>query len=311
MSRDPVYHEGERTIQDACGTRELADKLAGLVKAAVDPRAREFLEQQRWIVVGSTDATGQPWASMLFGPAGFVATADGRNVALELASASHSPKDPLWSNLKLGDDLGLLAIDFDTRRRLRINGTIEANAVGQALLRVRESYPNCAKYIHRRRLLSLMLTAPDDRGLESDGPLAEAQLEWIAGSTVFFMATRHPRRGLDVSHRGGLPGFVHVTPGRLSVPDYTGNGMFNTLGNLQVDDRAGLLFVDFIRGSALQVAGRVVVRDEQAASTTHPSQTRRFWELLVTSFRELPLGVAYHWESLEPSPHSPGDQLPR
>jgi hypothetical protein len=89
----------------------------------------------------------------------------------------------------------------------------------------------------------------------------------VRGADTFFIATAVPpaqvgtsaAHGVDVSHRGGKPGFVRVQRGddgvdTLTVPDFAGNNMFNTLGNLQLHPRAGLLFVDFARGDRLHVA---------------------------------------------------------
>ena len=78
---------------------------------------------------------------------------------------------------------------------------------------------------------------------------------------TFFVASAHPRRGTDVSHRGGDPGFVRMLDDHtLRVPDYAGNSMFNTLGNLHVNPRAGLLFVDFDRWRTLQLTGTATIR---------------------------------------------------
>jgi hypothetical protein len=87
----------------------------------------------------------------------------------------------------------------------------------------------------------------------------------VAKADTFFIATAHPAAadsssrafGVDVSHRGGRPGFVQVDEeGAMTVPDFIGNFYFNTLGNLAVNPRCGLLFIDFERGDLLYVAAR-------------------------------------------------------
>jgi len=93
--------------------------------------------------------------------------------------------------------------------------------------------------------------------------LDSAQQSRIANADTFFIGTFHPQAGADASHRGGFPGFVRVTAGdQISFPDYPGNTMFNTLGNLRVNPRAGLLFVDFTTGDVLQLTGRARVGDD-------------------------------------------------
>jgi uncharacterized protein len=94
--------------------------------------------------------------------------------------------------------------------------------------------------------------------------LGDSEVDFIAEADTFFIASRsaqldrdEPSQGLDVSHRGGLPGFVQVvSPTELCFPDFSGNLLFNTLGNLEVDARAGLLFIDFQTGRMLHIIGR-------------------------------------------------------
>lgn len=77
----------------------------------------------------------------------------------------------------------------------------------------------------------------------------------VAGADTFFLGTTHPTRGNDASHRGGPPGFVRVTsPTTLWWPDFPGNNMFNSFGNLAVDDEAALLFTDFTTGATVQMS---------------------------------------------------------
>jgi predicted pyridoxine 5'-phosphate oxidase superfamily flavin-nucleotide-binding protein len=77
----------------------------------------------------------------------------------------------------------------------------------------------------------------------------------IAEADTFFLGTIHPERGADASHRGGPPGFVHVVDDGLWWPDFPGNNMFNSLGNLAVDPTAALLFIDYATGATLHMSG--------------------------------------------------------
>ena len=97
-------------------------------------------------------------------------------------------------------------------------------------------------------------------GAQRASALDDRQQDWIRRADTFFIATRDAEAGADASHRGGNPGFVHVVDGRrLAWPDYSGNRMFQTLGNLESDPRAGVLFPDFVRGRTLQLTGRATV----------------------------------------------------
>ncbi len=81
----------------------------------------------------------------------------------------------------------------------------------------------------------------------------------ISRADTFFIAsaarTGEPEGGVDISHRGGRPGFIRIEGDTLSIPDFRGNRYFNTLGNLVSNPRAALLFVDFQRGDLLHLRG--------------------------------------------------------
>jgi ferredoxin-NADP reductase len=103
----------------------------------------------------------------------------------------------------------------------------------------------------------------------------------VEGADTFFIATGHrgegeaPAFGMDASHRGGAAGFVRVAGERsLLIPDYAGNNHFNTLGNLELDSRAGLLFVDFERGDLFQLTGQAVVEWDHPETGSFPGARR-------------------------------------
>jgi predicted pyridoxine 5'-phosphate oxidase superfamily flavin-nucleotide-binding protein len=91
--------------------------------------------------------------------------------------------------------------------------------------------------------------------------LTAAAQDLVAAADTFFLGTTHPTRGNDASHRGGPPGFVEVTsPTTVSWPDFPGNNMFNSLGNLAVDDEAALLFTDYTTGATVQMSGTAALQ---------------------------------------------------
>lgn len=89
--------------------------------------------------------------------------------------------------------------------------------------------------------------------------LTDGDLAFIRRADTLLIGTTHPTRGNDASHRGGPPGFVRVEAGRLWWPDYPGNNLFNTLGNLRTDPTAALLFCDFATGRTLHLSGHAEV----------------------------------------------------
>jgi hypothetical protein len=198
------------------------------------------------------DREDRVWVSLLTGAPGFVAAVD---ETLLLVDARPAPADPLETNLGgRNDRVGLLVLDPQTRQRMRFNGRGLRSPDGIFLM-VDQVYGNCPKYIQRRRLepdVGPLGAAPRVSRLLDAG-----QQSWVARADTLFIGSFHPAGGADASHRGGFPGFVSVhAADRLSFPDYPGNGMFNTLGNLTANPRAGLLFVDFTSGDVLQLTGR-------------------------------------------------------
>jgi predicted pyridoxine 5'-phosphate oxidase superfamily flavin-nucleotide-binding protein len=248
------YHAGELKVQRRAGVVAEARAVGRSVFPSVPAGAARFLERQRLVVAASVSADGRVWASLLTGGAGFIGLVDPDLVRI---AARPAPGDPLRENLDARPELGLLVLDPSTRQRLRINGRGLSSDDGIFLV-VEQEYGNCAKYIQRRAPLPDVEEATEAPRVSST--LSAAQAASISATDTFFIASLHPRGGADASHRGGLPGFVRVlAPGVLAFDHYPGNAMFNTLGNLVENERAGLLFVDFGAGHTLQLSGRAAV----------------------------------------------------
>jgi predicted pyridoxine 5'-phosphate oxidase superfamily flavin-nucleotide-binding protein len=251
------YHDGELEVQRRAGVASTAERVGRIVQHQIPDVARHFIAQQRFAILGAADHEGRVWASLLLGKPGFLsAPTDG----LLHVAAHPSPEDPLASGLDAELDVGLLVIEPATRRRMRVNGRARPAGPGAFEVATREVYSNCPKYIHSREVrLASEGDAPSVR-LERAPRLTDRQAALIRAADTLFIATRHAEAGADASHRGGAPGFVRVVaPDRLLIPDYVGNAMFNSLGNIAADPRAGLLLVDFDTGSTLQLTGRAAI----------------------------------------------------
>jgi len=225
------------------------------VGSVVPPWAGPFLRSQRMAIAATLDEHDRPWPSLLAGPPGFIQVADERLLRLATTPVAG---DRLAANLAARPELALLIIDLAACRRLRVNGrglVSPDGSVDGIFLLADEVYGNCPKYIEPRRVVGESAEPPGlPRRSTSLGASARAL---VAEADTFFIATWHPKAGADASHRGGPKGFVRVRDDRtLEFPDYPGNNMFNTLGNLFGHPAAGLLFVDFARGDLLQVGGR-------------------------------------------------------
>ncbi|WP_043630029.1 pyridoxamine 5'-phosphate oxidase family protein [Nonomuraea candida] len=241
-------HPGEVAAQRRAGVG-LTGHGSARTRPEIPGPAAEFLRAQRMIVAGAADDLGHLWAGVLTGPAGFAAAEDDRTIVIRALPAAG---DPLHGLFAAERDLGLLAIEPHTRRRMRVNGT--AVQAGDSLVVWTEQvYSNCPKYIQTREPTTFPGT-PATLGGGSE--LTERHADLIAAADTFFVATAADGHGADVSHRGGNPGFVRVTgPRTLEWPDYPGNGMYMTLGNLELNPAAGLLFPDWEQGGTLQLTG--------------------------------------------------------
>ena len=299
---DTGFHAGERAVQAQAGVRVMADRVGPSVHAEMPQAAQDFLSRQPMVVLGYTDAQGRLWASVLSGVPGFARALNGRWAELHTLPRAD---DPLWEVWREGTEVGLLAIELSSRRRMRVNGRLARGSEGGMIIAVRQAYANCPKYIQAREWENapeVPLTPPPQLRGEK---LTESQQEWIMRADTFFIATAHPEAGADASHRGGALGFVRVTDDTTLVfPDYSGNNMFNTLGNLAVEPRAGLLFVDFTAGDTLQITGEAQVLWDADQATAFAG-ARRVVEFKIAAVIQTPQAVPLRWRFLEASPFNP------
>jgi predicted pyridoxine 5'-phosphate oxidase superfamily flavin-nucleotide-binding protein len=251
------------------------------------------------LFVAAADPEGRMWASVLSGPPGFVDPPDERTVAIAAAPAGGTP---LARALAAGPAaVGLLGLEPETRRRMRVNGRAERDG-GGLVVRTDQVYSNCPKYIQRRHVTAAGGAAPRDP-VERPA-LGPADVRLVAGADTFVIATAGPD-GADASHRGGAPGFVTVhDPARLSFPDYAGNTMYMTLGNLAANPRAGLLFLDWETGDALQLTGRAEVDWSEARAADVPG-AQRMVDFHVDHVVATAGAVPYRWALDERSRFNP------
>jgi ferredoxin-NADP reductase/predicted pyridoxine 5'-phosphate oxidase superfamily flavin-nucleotide-binding protein len=261
LERSP-FHPGELAIQERVGVK---DKIEAQGRRAVrrylTDQHRDFFRLLPYVFVGTVDDQGQPWASMLMGEAGFVQVPDEHSL---IVNARPLPGDPLNKTLKPGAAIALLGIQLHTRRRNRAIGTVGDVGADGFTLDVQTTLGLCPQYIQGREPVftrdpRVRIERPTSRGAVLDA----AARSIIEKADTYFVASVGPRAedavasGADVSHRGGRPGFVRVDDDTtLTAPDFVGNFIFNTLGNLQIDNRAGLLFIDFETGDLLYIAAR-------------------------------------------------------
>jgi predicted pyridoxine 5'-phosphate oxidase superfamily flavin-nucleotide-binding protein len=295
LATSPAFHAGELALQREAGVAERLARYPRLFLDYLPEQHRAFYPLLPFVVVGSGGPDGQPTASLLAGPPGFAWSPTPVTLRLDALPLT---SDPLGTQLELGAPVGLLGIQPHTRRRNRLNGRVLMRDTAGVTVGVAQAFGNCPKYIHPRELVY----SARARGPAAFSAVLGAELRArVAAADTFFIASAHPEasaassaraHGVDVSHRGGPPGFLHFTSDdSFSMPDYRGNNFFNTLGNLSLDDRAGLLFVDTVSGDLLQITARV-----EATAGAHPAagpeSTGRILRFHVTGARLHPGGAA-------------------
>ncbi|WP_137822456.1 pyridoxamine 5'-phosphate oxidase family protein [Pseudomonas sp. D(2018)] len=246
------FHPGEQAIQSRIGVREQVEAMGSrMIRDHMPEQHRQFFAQLPWMLVGSLDSDGQPQASVLWGKPGF---AHSPEPSLLRINARPEADDPLTANLHGAARLGLLGLELPTRRRNRLNGPLVDSDREGFTVAVQQSFGNCPKYIQAR---DWHWEARPAGPLEQGNGLDQRWLGLVERSDTLFIASQHldPQTGgVDISHRGGTPGFARLgEDGRLWLPDYSGNQMFNTLGNLLLEPRCGLLWVDFNSGDLLHL----------------------------------------------------------
>ncbi|MEU4404410.1 pyridoxamine 5'-phosphate oxidase family protein [Streptosporangium sp. NPDC023963] len=252
-----MEHAGELAVQRRAGVRAVALGSAR-TRPEIPAVAAEFLGRQRMLLIGARGRDGLLWASALTGPEGFARAPDERTVVIDAVPGEHDPLAGLD-----GGQIGMLAIEPSSRRRMRVNGTVSREG-GRLIVRTEQAYANCPKYIQAREIVAEPAEPGEPSaaspGFSSGTVFGDEDRAWIEGADTFFVATSAPGLGADLSHRGGDPGFVRVLDDRRLVwPDYVGNSMYMTLGNLELDDGCGLLFLDWESGDALHLTGRAQV----------------------------------------------------
>jgi predicted pyridoxine 5'-phosphate oxidase superfamily flavin-nucleotide-binding protein len=294
----PRFHPGELAVQTRAGVVDRAAALEEAFSAEIPDVAAEFLAAQPWIVLGAADTHDRMWATVLYGRPGFVSVPAPSTVHI---AARPLAGDPLHG--ALDGQVGGLALEPGTRRRMRLNGQAWTDGDGISI-ELEQVYSNCPKYIATRHVVGVAAPEPVRH---AGSALDDAAVELLTAADTAFVATRAPDSGVDASHRGGNPGFLRVVDAHtIEWPDYMGNSMFNTLGNIVLDPATGLTVVDPATGTTLYVTGQAEVLWHDGG---FPS-AQRVVRLAVDGTVRLERAAPLRWE-LERPARNPPSRLPQ
>lgn len=294
------WHTGERLLQARAGVAErLAEIGARVVRDYMPDQHRDFFAQLPFVVVGAVAPDGRPWATVRGGHPGFMHSPDPRRLDVVVPREAD---DPAEAGMDDGNAIALLGIEPMTRRRNRMNGVLHRSDAQKFEVSVVQSFGNCPQYIQKRDpVMTRDPAQPSGVPTQTMTTLDQRARTLIAHADSFFVTTYvdlgDGQRQVDVSHRGGKPGFVRVdSDGGLTIPDFPGNTFFNTLGNMMVNPVAGLVFVSYPTGDLLQMTGRAeVITDSPEIARFDGAQ--RLWrflpERIVRRDRALPLRLDF------------------
>lgn len=290
------FHQGELAAQAKAG---VASPNAA-IRDWMPDQHRTFFGLLPFLPLATVGPDGGPVATILTGSPGFIVSPDPNTLQI---AARLDPQDPIAPFLVPGAEVGLLGIDLATRRRNRANGMLRGIGADGLRVSVKQSFGNCPQYI-QTRIWRVAIHNP--ARVEPLPGLDPASRVLIAAADTFFVASRsgggagNPG-GVDISHRGGRPGFVAIDGETLTIPDFRGNRYFNTLGNLLLDRRAALLFVDWTDGTLFHLRGDVEIlwdRDGGFAGA------ERLWRVSVTGAWRRPGTLPLRWAFQDYAPHT-------
>ena len=302
------FHPGEVKIQAEAGSD--TDHYEAMSAHMMIPDLKEnevrFVEDRTFSAVASIDAETRPWASVLFAAGdGPLFTVESPTVVRIMAHPDNG--DPLLPNIDATGELGVLYFDPSKRRRSKSMGRATVLDDRSIRYEMTRNFGLCPKYIYKRdHQPAPTQPAPTHTPAAEPGvALSTQDTKQLRETDTLFLASFYPEHGADATHRGGGPGFVSVlSPTRIEIPDYVGNGMFNTIGNLVLDSRLGLTTVDFTTGRTLQLTGRGTVRrDPTGAGPGHLEAERTVTldidQVIVSN------AVVGSWTDVEASPYNP------
>ncbi|MCX4094984.1 pyridoxamine 5'-phosphate oxidase family protein [Nocardia sp. alder85J] len=292
-----VFHDGELAVQQRMGQGHIAARVGRGIRADIPGPAAAFLADQPMVVIATADDAGRPWVGQIIGLPGFAQVVDARTILLGGRPAAG---DPLVTLLRTRRRVGLIALQPQTRRRVRINGVAEPDGEGIRLT-TEQVYSNCPQYITRRRIVAFepALPGPPVRAAS----LNSTARQIISAADSFFVGSADPDGNADASHRGGNPGFLRVlSPTQLRWPDYRGNSMFMTLGNIVTDPRCGLLVPDWATGATLHLTGLAEITWDEA---TFAPGAQCSIDFTVTEAVSVPQASPLRWGEPELSPVNP------
>ncbi|KAI4614207.1 uncharacterized protein J4E87_009604 [Alternaria ethzedia] len=300
--------------------------------AMLTPQAAFMFQRAPLLAFGTLDEQSRPWTTLWGGEPGFSEPLGGGFIGTRtLVDGKH---DPVVRALLGGGEKGEkgempqakdggklvagLAIDLMTRKRVKTAGRMIAGTIKdvdvevegesnrkqtqlQLVTKIEQSLGNCPKYLNQYEIRPALL----DPELVSQGSLlSEEGTALISNSDMFFLSTS-TEDDMDVNHRGGPPGFVRIiSPTTLAYPEYSGNRLYQSLGNLMLCPKIGLAFPDYETGDVVYITGTTEILAGTDASALLPGSNLAV-KITISEFRYVKTGLPFRGTKKTPSPYNP------
>ncbi len=278
-----MFHKGELEVQQKMNVQNIAVKVGNSINHQIIGGAIPFIESQSTFVVNSEDDQGNHWTSLLVGTLGFIHVPTNSTFEINIDALASDKHDVFFENIKHQKNIGCIFIELASTKRYRVNGIVTKITSSKIFIRVTEAYPNCPKYIQQRGINNVLST---QKPLQTvDKKLPTHLIELIKNSDTFFIGSGVDDKK-DASHRGGKTGFIEVlNPKTLKIPEYVGNSLYNTLGNIAINPNTGLLFIDFSNNSVLQLNGKATILYHQNSEKDKlHTDTGLFWTFEIEQY---------------------------
>ncbi|KAI9890488.1 MAG: hypothetical protein M1814_003972 [Vezdaea aestivalis] len=323
------WHQGEELMQNLLHAPKRENPAAPGLTAG----AAWMMEDSSLLVVGTLDDDDQPWTSIWGGTEGTAQKIQANIVAIgtnidrdndpvvRALLGNHSAGSIVRSEGR-GKMISALGLNLEQRRRIKLFGRMVAGAYkkpeaadtspssdvdeAQVIIKIEESMNNCPKYINTRHVRPVQ---PEPHLVSETLPLHPDAIKLVEKSDMLFISSSNHDEDMDSNHRGGPPGFVRVLANEdagtvLVYPEYSGNRLYQTLGNLQMTPKAGITFPDYDTGDVLYLTGETTILSGQDAARvlTHSNLAVRFEVKKAIFVRQ---GLSFRGDFLAYSPYNP------
>ncbi|KGO69191.1 Riboflavin synthase-like beta-barrel [Penicillium italicum] len=309
------WHEGEERLHRTLRVPYSANPTTPYLS----PRAASLVQQSPLLALGTLDSQGRPWSTIWGGTAGFATPVAESMIGLQ--TLVDSKYDPVVQALLTGNQTDAytgkmvsgLAVDLENRRRVKlygrmVTGSLSDGDAGQAQLvvHIEQSLGNCPKYMNKRHIVP----AKPDSKLISDSPqLSPTAVELLSRADTIFVSSSHGAATMDTNTRGGPPGFMRVESNNASgavlvYPEYSGNRLYQTLGNLETTPLAGFVVPDFDSGNVLYFTGSTEILVGKDAAAVLPGSNLAV-RVTIAAAIFVENGLGFRGEAGDPSPYNP------